>query len=314
MNLPALFIRRPVATTLLTLAITLAGIAAYFVLPVAPLPQVDFPVISVSAQFAGASPDVMAATVATPLEHYLGQIADVNQMTSSSSQRGATGQSQIILQFGLDRNIDGAARDVQAAIQAARAYLPTDLNSNPTYKKTNPADRPIMLLALTSDTLTAPQIYNAADLFINQALSQIDGVGEVDVFGGASPAVRVEMNPYALNNYGIGLEDVRAALSSTNAFTPKGSYSNGDRRLQIYTNDQAVTAADYANVIIAYRNGAPVRMHDIATVSDGPEALFNLGLVNGKQAIVVRVQKSPGANVISTTNRSRPSCPSCAPR
>ena len=300
MNLPALFIRRPVATALLTLAIALAGMAAFFVLPVAPLPQVDFPTISVSAQFAGASPDVMAATVATPLEHYLGEIADVSQMTSSSSQRGSTGQSQIILQFGLDRNIDGAARDVQAAINAARAYLPTDLNSNPSYKKTNPADRPIMLLSLTSDTLTAPQIYDAADLFINQALSQIDGVGEVDVFGGASPAVRVEMNPYALNNYGIGLEDVRAALSSTNAFTPKGSYARGDRRLQIYTNDQATSAADYANVIIAYRNGAPVRMKDIATVSDGPEALFNLGLVNGKQAIVVRVQKSPGANVIST--------------
>ena len=305
MNLPGLFIRRPVATTLLTLAIALVGIAAFFALPVAPLPQVDFPTIQVSAQFAGASPEVMAATVATPLERSLGQIADVTQMTSQSSQRGATGQANIVLQFGLDRDIDGAARDVEAAINAAYAYLPTNLNSKPTYRKTNPADRPIMLLALTSDTLTAPQIYDQADVVVNQALSQVDGVGEVDVFGGASPSVRVEMNPYALNNYGIGLEDVRSALSSTNAFTPKGSYSDGARRLQIYTNDQATRANDYENVILAYRNGAPVRMKDIATVTDGPEDIFNLGLVNGRQAIVVRVQKSPGANVIATNDRIR---------
>jgi multidrug efflux pump len=304
-NLPGLFIRRPVATTLLTLAIALVGIAAYFVLPVAPLPQVDFPTIQVNAQFAGASPEVMAATVATPLERSLGEIADVSQMTSSSSQRGATGQTNIVLQFGLDRDINGAARDVEAAINAAYAYLPTNLNSKPTYRKTNPADRPIMLLALTSDTLTAPQVYDAADVVINQALSQVDGVGEVDVFGGASPSVRAEMNPYALNNYGIGLEDVRAALSSTNAFTPKGSYSDGERRYQIYTNDQATRAQDYADVIVAYRNGAPVRLRDVATVYDGPQDIFNLGLANGKQAIVVRVQKSPGANVISTNSQIR---------
>jgi multidrug efflux pump len=305
MNLPGLFIRRPVATTLLTLAIALVGIAAYFVLPVAPLPQVDFPTIQVNASFAGASPEVMAATVATPLERSLGEIADVTQMTSTSQQRGATGQANIVLQFGLDRDINGAARDVEAAINAAYAYLPTNLNSKPTYRKTNPADRPIMLLALTSDTLTAPQVYDAADVVINQALSQVDGVGEVDVFGGASPSVRAEMNPYALNNYGIGLEDVRAALSSTNAFTPKGSYSDGERRYQIYTNDQATRAQDYASVIIAYRNGAPVRLRDVAKVYDGPEDIFNLGLADGKQAIVVRVQKSPGANVISTNSQIR---------
>ena len=303
MNLPALFIRRPVATTLLVLAIALTGIAAFFVLPVAPLPQVDFPVVVVQAQFAGASPDVMAATVATPLERYLGQIADVNQMTSISQQRGSTGQSAIILQFGLDRNIDGAARDVQAAINAAAAYLPSNLNSKPTYNKANPADRPIMFLTLTSDTLTAPEIYDRASIYVQQAISQIGGVGEVDVLGGASPAVRVEMNPYALSSYGIGLEDVRAALSSTNAFTPKGAFTRGDERLQIYTNDQATQASDYANVIVAYRHGAPVRLRDIASVVDGPESQFNLGLFNGKQAIPVRVTKSPGANVISTVAR-----------
>ncbi len=300
MNLPALFINRPVATTLLTLAIAILGIAAYFVLPVAPLPQVDFPVIQVQAKFAGASPEVMAATVATPLERSLGQIADVNQMTSVSQTRGSTGQTNIVLQFGLDRNIDGAARDVEAAINAASAYLPSNLNSNPTYNKANPADRPIMFLTLTSDTLTAPQVYDQASIVLQQALSQVQGVGEVDVFGAASPAVRVEMNPYALNNYGIGLEDVRAALSSTNAFTPKGSYARGDQRLQIYTNDQATQASQYENVIVAYRNGAPVRLKDVSTVEDGPEDIFNLGLYNGKQAIAVRVTKSPGANVIST--------------
>ncbi len=303
MNLPALFIRRPVATTLLVLAIALMGVAAFFVLPVAPLPQVDFPVITVQAQFAGASPEVMAATVATPLERYLGQIADVNQMTSISQQRGATGQTNITLQFGLDRNIDGAARDVQAAINAAAAYLPSNLNSKPTYNKANPADRPIMFLTLTSDTLTAPEVYDRASIYVQQAISQIGGVGEVDVLGGASPAVRVEMNPYALSSYGIGLEDVRSALSSTNAFTPKGAFTRGDQRLQIYTNDQATQASDYASVIVAYRHGSPVRLKDVASVYDGPQDIFNLGLFNGKQAIPVRITKSPGANVISTVNR-----------
>ncbi len=302
MNLPALFIRRPVATTLLTLAIALLGIAAFFVLPVAPLPQVDFPTIQVRATFPGASPEVMAATVATPLERNLGQIADVTQMTSQSQTRGSTGNSTIILQFGLDRNIDGAARDVQAAINASQALLPANLTSHPTYNKVNPADRPIMVLTLTSDTLSASQVYDQASIVMEQAVSQINGVGEVDVGGGASPAVRVEMNPYALNDYGIGLEDVRAAIASTNAFTPKGSFARGDQRLQIYTNDQATRAADYDRVIIAYRNGAPVRLKDVADVVDGPEDLFNLGLANGKTAIVVRVTKSPGANVITTVN------------
>ena len=309
MNLPALFIRRPVATTLLTLAIALMGIAAFFVLPVAPLPQVDFPTIQVHANFAGASPEVMAATVATPLERTLGQIADVTQMTSQSQTRGSTGSTNITLQFGLDRNIDGAARDVQAAINAAQAYLPANLNHRPTYNKANPADRPIMVLTLTSDTLTASQVFDRASIVMQQAISQVSGVGEVDVGGGASPAVRVEMNPYALNNYGIGLEDVRAAIGSSNAFTPKGSFARGEERLQIYTNDQATRASDYQSVIVAYRNGAPVRLKDVADVVDGPEDLFNLGLANGKQAIVVRVTKSPGANVITTVNAIKAQLP-----
>jgi multidrug efflux pump len=302
-NPSGLFIRRPVATVLLTLAIALLGVAAYFVLPVASLPQVDFPTIQVRAQFAGASPNVMAATVATPLERELAQIADVTEMTSTSSSNGATGQTNITLQFGLDRDINGAARDVQAAINAALALLPANLNSRPSYNKANPADPPIMLLTLTSDTLTAPQVYDQASIVVMQALSQINGVGEVDIGGGASPAIRVEMNPYALNKYGIGLEDVGAALQSTNAFQPKGSYSDGARRLQIYTNDQATQVADYQNVVIAYRNGAPVRLKDVATVVNGPESVFNLGLANGKQAIVVRVTKSPGANIVATVDR-----------
>ena len=301
MNPSALFIRRPVATTLLVVAIALLGIAAYFVLPVSALPQVDFPVISVRASFTGASPEVMATSVATPLERNLGQIADVNQMTSQS----ALGTTRITLQFGLDRDINGAARDVEAAINASRATLPPNLPSNPSYNKVNPANRPIFVIGMTSDTMSVSQIYDAANIILNQSLSQVSGVGEVDVGGGASPAVRVEMNPFALFKYGIGLEDVRAALTSTNAFTPKGSYSDGARRLQIYTNDQATRARDYENVIIAYRNGAPVRIKDIADVVDGPEDIHNLGLVNGKPGVILRVTQSPGANVIATTNRIR---------
>src|ERR1700744_2677530 len=241
MNLPALFIARPVATTLLTIGITLGGIFAYFKLPVSPLPQVDFPTISVQAQLPGASPDTVATSVASPLERHLGQIADVTEMTSSSS----VGSARITLQFGLDRDIDGAARDVQAAINAARADLPTSLRSNPTYRKVNPADAPILILALSSTTLTRGQIYDAADTVIEQKLSQVDGVGEVDVSGSSLPAVRVELNPTALSNYGIGLEDVRAALASANAHSPKGAIEQSGQHFQIYTNDQASKAEEY---------------------------------------------------------------------
>ena len=293
------FIRRPVATTLLTIGVALAGAIAYFKLPVAPLPQVDSPTISVAAQMAGASPDVMAATVATPLERHLGQIADVTEMTSSSS----TGATRITLQFGLDRDIDGAARDVEAAINAARADLPTALRSNPTYRKVNPADAPIMILALTSNTLTAGQMYDAADTILSQKLSQVSGIGNVQIGGSSLPAVRVELNPNTLFKYGIGLEDVRAALAAANANTPKGSVDIAERRYQIYTNDQASKAAEFRNLIVAYRDGAPVRLTDVADVLDSVENVRNLGLANGKPAVLVILFRQPGANIIETVDR-----------
>jgi multidrug efflux pump len=293
------FIRRPVATTLLSVGIALAGVIAYFKLPVAPLPQVDFPTISVSASMAGASPDVMAATVATPLERHLGQIADVTEMTSSSS----TGASRITLQFGLDRDIDGAARDVEAAINAARADLPTALRSNPTYRKVNPADAPILILTLTSKTLTPGQLYDAADTILAQKLSQVSGIGQVSIGGSSLPAVRVELNPSALFKYGIGLEDVRAALAAANANTPKGAIDFGGRRYQLYTNDQASKAAQYHDMVIAYRNGAAVRLSDIAEVLDSVENVRNLGLANGQPAVLVILYRQPGANIIDAVDR-----------
>src|SRR5215813_9545113 len=241
MNPSTPFIRRPVATILLTFGVFAAGVVAFFQLPVSPLPQVDFPTISVQAQLPGASPDVVATTVATPLERHLGQIADVTEMTSSS----AVGAVRITLQFGLNRDINGAARDVQAAINAARVDLPTALRSNPTYRKVNPADAPILVLALTSDILTRGTMYDAATTVLAQRLSQVDGVGEVTVSGSALPAVRAELNPKALFKYGIGLEDVRAALSAANAHSPKGAIEQGNLRFQIYTNDQAHDASQY---------------------------------------------------------------------
>ena len=299
MSLSEPFIRRPVATTLLTIGIALAGGIAYFQLPVASLPQVDYPTISVNASMAGASPDVMAATVATPLERHLGQIADVTEMTSQSS----TGATHVTLQFGLDRDIDGAARDVEAAINAARADLPTALRSNPTYHKINPADAPILILALTSKTLTAGQVYDAAETILSQKLSQVSGVGQVQVTGSSLPAVRVELNPNALFKYGIGLEDVRAALAAANANTPKGSIDVGGRRYQIYTNDQASKAAEYQNLVIAYRNGAAVRLQDVAQVLDSVENVRNLALANGQPAVLVILSRQPGANIIQTVDR-----------
>jgi len=257
------------------------------------------PTISVQAQMAGASPDVMAATVATPLERHLGQIADVTEMTSSSS----AGSTRITLQFGLDRDIDGAARDVEAAINAARADLPTALRSNPTYHKVNPADAPIMILALTSETLTAGQLYDAADTILSQKLSQVSGIGQVTIGGSSLPAVRVELNPSALFKYGIGLEDVRAALAAANANTPKGSMDVGGQRFQIYTNDQASKAAEYRNLVIAYRNGAPVRLSDVAEILDSVENVRNLGLSDGNPAVLVILFRQPGANIIETVDR-----------
>jgi multidrug efflux pump len=299
MNPSEPFIRRPVATTLLTFGIALAGAIAYFKLPVAPLPQVDFPTISVQATMAGASPDVMAATVATPLERHLGQIADVTEMTSQST----TSATRVTLQFGLDRDIDGAARDVEAGINAARADLPTALRSNPTYRKVNPADAPILILALTSNTLTPGQLYDAADTILSQKLSQVSGVGQVTIGGSSLPAVRVELNPTALNKYGIGLEDVRAAIAAANANTPKGSMDVGGRRYQLYTNDQANKAAEFRDMVVAYRDGAPVRLSDVGETVDSVENLRNLGLANGKPAVLVILYRQPGANIIETVDR-----------
>ncbi|CAB3783087.1 efflux RND transporter permease subunit [Pararobbsia alpina] len=299
MNISKLFISRPVATTLLSIGIALAGAFAFVKLPVSPLPQVDFPTISVQASLPGASPETVATSVASPLERHLGSIADVAEMTSISS----LGTSRITLQFGLDRDIDGAARDVQAAINAARADLPTALRSNPTYHKVNPADAPIMVLALTSKTRTRGQLYDSAATVLQQSLSQVAGVGEVDVSGSANPAVRVELLPHALFHYGIGLEDVRAALASANANAPKGSFEDGTSHFQIYTNDQARQASQYRDLVVGYRNNAAVHLTDVGEVVDSVEDLRNLGLFNSEPAVLVILYRQPGANIIETIDR-----------
>jgi len=298
MNISAPFIHRPVATTLLTAGVALCGAVAFMLLPVAPLPRIDVPAINVSAQLPGASPEVMASTVATPLERHLGAIADVDDMTSNSG----VGATSIQLTFGVDRDIDGAARDVQAAIVAAHADLPSSLTRNPTYRKINSALFPVMAIAMTSDVLTQGQIYDAADAVISQRLSQLPGVGGVNVNGSALPAVRVEINPLALSKYGIGLQDVRAAISNSNANAPKGAIESDQLHYQIYTNDNARDAAPYRNLIIANRNGATVRLGDVAKVLDmqdgATENIRTYGLYNGKPAVFVTVFQQPGANVI----------------
>ena len=301
MNISAPFIGRPVATTLLTIGIALAGLLGFQLLPIAPLPQVDFPTISVSASLPGASPETMAATVATPLERSLGTIAGVTEITSRSS----LGSSSITLQFDLSRDIDGAARDVQAAINAARTLLPTGMPGNPTYRKVNPADAPMMILSLTSDTLTRGQMYDSASTVLAQRLSQVRGVGQVNVSGGALPAVRVELDPDKLASNGISLDTVRTALTSANANRPKGSLEEDGRYWQISANDQARTAAEYAPILIKYRNGAPVRLRDVAQVVDSVQDIRNYGAANGKPAILLMIMKEPGANVIETVERVR---------
>jgi multidrug efflux pump len=293
------FVQRPVATTLLTLGIALAGMLAFRLLPVSPLPQVDFPTIAVFANLPGASPETMAATVAMPLERSLGRIAGVTEMTSSSS----LGSTRITLQFDLSRNIDGAARDVQAAINAARSLLPTGLPSNPSYRKANPADAPVIILSMTSDTLDRGQMYDSASTVLAQAIAQVDGVGQVDVGGSSLPAVRVELNPTALNRYGIGTATVRTAIATTNANRPKGSIDGDTRHWQIAANDQARRAADYMPIVVAYRKGAAVRLADIATVSDSVQDLRNAGLTDGRPAVQIQVRRQPGANVIETVDR-----------
>ncbi|MCA6124834.1 efflux RND transporter permease subunit [Bradyrhizobium sp. WSM 1704] len=299
MNLSAPFVRRPVGTTLLSLGLVVAGVIAFFKLPVSPLPDVDIPTIMVQATLPGASPADVAATVASPLERHLGQIASVTEMTSMSS----LGSARITLQFDINRDINGAARDVQAAINAARADLPTSLRSNPTYRKFNPASAPILIYTLTSDTLTPAELYDAASTVLAQKLSQVEGVGEVSVGGGSLPAVRVELTPAALYKYGIGLEDVRAALTSANAHSPKGGIDVGDQRYQIYANDQARKANDYKPLVVAYRNGAAVRLTDVGDVIDSVENVRTLGLSNGKPAVVMIVYRQPGANIIKMVDQ-----------
>ena len=308
MNFAEPFIRRPVATTLLTIGLALAGALSFNLLPVSPLPQVDFPTISVQASLPGASPETMAATVATPLERALGKIAGVTEITSSSS----LGNTRVTLQFELSRSIDGAARDVQAAINASRSELPTSLPRNPIYRKVNPADAPIMILALTSDTYDRGQMYDAASTLVAEKLSQVKGVGQVTVAGSALPAVRVELNPAALNKYAIGFEEVRAAIIATNANRPKGVVEEGDKQWQIYANDQARTAAEYIPLIVAYRGGAAVRLGEVAEVVDSVQDLRNAGISNGKPAVLVLLYRQPGANIIETADRVRAVMPQLA--
>jgi multidrug efflux pump len=299
MNVSAPFIRRPVGTSLLALALLLAGALAFNFLPVAPLPQVEFPVISVSASLPGASPETMASAVATPLERQFGRIAGINQMTSSSQ----LGSTSIVLQFDLNRNIDAAGRDVQAAINAARSQLPANLPGNPTYRKVNPADAPILILALTSDTQTLPQMYDAADSILSQKLSQVDGVGQVFVGGGARPAIRAELNPTLLNKLGVGLDTVRTALGVANANRPKGEVADAVNAWTIDDTDQIFNADDYRNLIVSYNNGAPVRLGDVGDVQAAVEDSHVVGLANGKPAVLIIVFRQPGANIIATVDR-----------
>ena len=299
MNLSALFIYRPVATSLLTLAIALVGILAFLNLPVASLPQVDFPTVSVQAQLPGGSAETMAATVATPLERALGRIAGVTEMTSSSSQ----GSTQITLQFALERDINGACRDVQAAINAAASLLPSSMPNRPSYKRDNPGDSPILILALTSENLSRGQMYDVASTILAQKISQIPGIGQVQIGGAALPAVRVELNPNALNKYGIGLEDVRNTIVQTNVTRPKGILEDGALRWQIQANDQARKAEDYRPLIVSYRKGAAVRIADLGEVVDSVEDLRNTGLKNGKPSVLLILRKQPLANVIETVDQ-----------
>jgi multidrug efflux pump len=305
MNLSRPFVNRPIATVLLTLGLALAGVGAFFVLPVSPLPQVDFPVISVRASLPGGSPDTMASSVATPLERRLAVIAGVNEITSNSGN----GSTNINLQFDLNRQIDAAAREVQAAINASRADLPSTLKSNPTYRKANPADAPVIIVALTSKTRSPGQIYDEVSNLVQQKLAQVKGVGDVEIGGGSLPAVRVDLIPYQMNNYGVSAEDVRAAIQASNPNRPKGALEGQGQRLQIYSQANTPTggrtAADYKGLVVAWRNGAAIRLQDIASVTDGVEDIHTLGLFNGQPAVIVLVTSQPGANVIETVDGVR---------
>ena len=299
MSFSETFIRRPAGTALLTIAIALAGAIAYKFLPVSPLPQVEFPTIQVSAGLPGASPETMASSVATPLERQFGRIAGITEMTSSST----LGSTSIVLQFDLNRNIDAACRDVQAAINAASAQLPSNLPTRPNYHKVNPADAPVLILALTSDTYEKAKLYDVASSILQQKLAQVEGVGQVNVGGGALPAVRVEVNPAALYNLGLGLDDVRTALGAANANRPKGQISDSRFAWTLSTTDQLLGASNYKSLIVAYHDGAPVRLSDVANVIDSIEDVRTGGLSNGEPAILLIVFRQPGANIIETADR-----------
>lgn len=305
MNLTRLFIFRPVATLLLTLAILLLGALGYRLLPVAPLPQVDFPTIMVSASLAGASPETMAATVATPLERSLGQIAGISEMTSSSSQ----GSSSIILQFELDRDINGAARDVQAAINAARSLLPSAMASLPTYRKANPSDAPIVMLALTSATRTPGELYDLAESKIEQAMGQVQGVGEVSLMGSALPAVRIDLQPLKLTHYGISLETVRAAVANSTTNLPKGILQGSDQSWLVDSNGQLEKAASYRDLIITYQQGNAVRLRDVATVYDSVEDRYQAGFLNATPAVMIGIKRQAGANMLETIDAIKAQLP-----
>jgi multidrug efflux pump len=305
MNISAPFIHRPIATTLLSAAIALAGGVAFRLLPVSPLPNVDFPTISVNASLPGASPETMAASVATPLERQFGRIAGITEMTSSSG----LGSTSVTLQFDLSRDIDAAGRDVQAAINAARGYLPANLPGNPTYRKVNPADSPIFMLALTSDTYRKAGIYDAASTIMAQKLSQISGVGQVVVGGSSLPSVRIELNPDTVAKYGLGLEQIRTALASANANTPKGHFSDSRRTWEVGATDQIFKADEYNPLIVSYHDGAPVRVSDIGQAVDSVEDLRNAGYANGKPSVLVIIFRQPGANIIDTVDRIRATLP-----
>jgi multidrug efflux pump len=299
MSISTPFIKRPVATSLLTLALAMAGGLAFYFLAVAPLPQVEYPTLNVNSNLPGASPETMASAVTTPLERSFGRIAGISEMTSNSN----TGNSQITIQFDLDRNIDAAARDVQAAINAARGQLPANLPNNPGYRKNNPSDQPIMILALTSDVEERSRIYDIADSILDQKIAQIPGVGQVQIQGSSRPAVRVQINPTSLTKYDIGWEQIQTTLTAANANRPKGELSDGQHSWQLATTDQLFTAAEYRPLIVAYKNGSPIRLSDIATVEDSLEDRRNNGLANGKPAVLVQVFKQPSANIIDTVDR-----------
>ncbi len=301
MSISTPFIDRPVATTLLTIAIMLAGVLGYGMLPVSPLPQVDYPSISVNAMLPGASPETMASAVATPLERQFGRIAGITEMTSASS----LGSTSITMQFDLNRDINAAARDVQAAINAARGQLPANMPNNPSYRKVNPADSPVMIVSLTSDSHTTPVLYDAASTILAQRLAQVEGVGQVSVGGGSPPAVRVDMNPTVLNHFGLGLEDVRTVLGAANANRPKGQIADERRAWAVTSTDQLLTAKEYEPLIVTYRNGAPIRLDDVATVTDSVEDVRTFGLLNGKPAISIIIFRQPGANIVDTVDRIR---------